>query len=93
MRIALAQMKNIGNMQDNLNKSIEQIREAAQNNADLILFPEVQLTEFFPQYEGRDASEYRLIIDSEEIQRLQNAGRECSIMTVPNIYGGKRESL
>ena len=30
MRITLAQMKNIGNMQDNLNKSIEQIREAAQ---------------------------------------------------------------
>ena len=29
MRIALAQMKNIGSMQDNLNKSIEQIREAA----------------------------------------------------------------
>lgn len=54
MRIALAQMKNIENMQDNLDKSIEQIREAAQNNADLILFPEVQLTEFFPQYEGRD---------------------------------------
>lgn len=86
MRIALAQMKNIGNMQDNLNKSIEQIREAAQNNADLILFPEVQLTEFFPQYEGRDASEYRLTIDSEEIKKLQNASRECSIMTVPNIY-------
>ncbi len=86
MRIALAQMKNIGSMQDNLDKSIEQIREAAQNNADLILFPEVQMTEFFPRYKGRDASQYRLKIDSEEIKKLQNAGRECSIMTVPNIY-------
>ena len=27
-------------------------------NADLILFPEVQLTEFFPQYEGQDAASF-----------------------------------
>ncbi len=33
MRIALAQTKKIGNMQDNLNKSIEQIREAAKNQS------------------------------------------------------------
>lgn len=31
-----------------LEKSIRAIKEAAENGADLILFPEVQLTEFFP---------------------------------------------
>ena len=36
MRIALAQMKNSGNMQDNLDKSIEFIREAAKNRADIV---------------------------------------------------------
>ena len=28
--------------------------KSGERGADLILFPEVQLTEFFPQYEGRD---------------------------------------
>ena len=36
MRIALAQMKNSGNMQDNLDKSIEFIREAVKNRADIV---------------------------------------------------------
>lgn len=86
MRIALAQMKNSGNMQDNLDKSIELIRKAAENKADLILFPEVQLTEFFPQYEGQDVTKYRLKIDSKEVKAFQNVSRECSIISVPNIY-------
>jgi len=86
MRIALAQMKNEGNIQANLDKSIEFIRKAAQNRADLILFPEVQLTEFFPQYEGQDVRKYRLKIDSEEVKKFQAVSRECSIISVPNIY-------
>lgn len=53
IRIALAQMKNKGTIQDNLDKSIEFIRQASENHASLILFPEVQLTEFFPQYKGK----------------------------------------
>ena len=42
MRIALAQMKNQGSVEANLNQSIEWMREAAEHGADLILFPEVQ---------------------------------------------------
>lgn len=41
MRIALAQMKNEGTIKDNLDKSIEFIRQASENNASLILFPKV----------------------------------------------------
>lgn len=86
MRIALAQMRNTGTMQENLEKSIEFIREAAEHNADLILFPEVQLTEFFPQYEGQNVTEYRLTIDSKEVKKLQEASREYGVISVPNIY-------
>ena len=39
MRIALAQMKNAGTINDNLDKSIKFMKEASENNADLILFP------------------------------------------------------
>lgn len=86
MRIALAQMKNEGNMKANLNKSIEYIRHAAENGADLILFPEVQLTEFFPQYEKKDVSAYCLKIDSKEVYQFQNVCKKYGISAVPNIY-------
>ena len=46
-RIALFQNKNKGSVNENLNAGISAIKEAAENGADLILFPEVQLTEFF----------------------------------------------
>lgn len=86
MRIALAQMKNEGTIQDNLDKSIEFIRQAYENHASLILFPKVQLTEFFPQYKGKDVSQYRLKFDSKEVKMLQSASERYSIISVPNIY-------
>ncbi len=49
MRLAMVQMSASGSMEQNMDKSIEAIRHAAEQGADLVLFPEVQLTEFFPQ--------------------------------------------
>ncbi|WP_461880006.1 nitrilase-related carbon-nitrogen hydrolase [Fusicatenibacter sp.] len=86
MRIALAQMRNSGNMRENLKKSIELIREAADHHADLILFPEVQLTEFFPQYEKRDVVKYRLKIDSEEVRKLQAVSRPYTNLRRKEFY-------
>ncbi len=86
MRIALAQMKNEGSIQENLRKSISCIRCAAEKGADLVLFPEVQLTEFFPQYEGKNVTEYRLSLASEEVTALRDACRENHVNAVPNIY-------
>ena len=54
MKLAMAQMANSGSVEANLEKSLSYINEAAQNGADMVLFPEVQLTEFFPQYPGQD---------------------------------------
>ena len=86
MKLALAQMKNEGTIKKNLEKSIFFIKEASENNADIILFPEVQLTEFFPQYEKQNVAKYRLQIDSEEIKSLQKACHENHIIAIPNIY-------
>lgn len=92
MKIALAQMKNEGSTSKNLEKSIRLIREAAGKKADMILFPEVQLTEFFPQYEGQDVRKYRLKIDAKEVKAIQAACKEVGIMAVPNIYLEEGES-
>jgi len=86
MKIALAQMSNAGSIDDNLAKSREIITEAAENGADIVLFPEVQFTEFFPQYEGRDVSDYRMTMDSYIVEEIRAECRKNNIMAVPNIY-------
>ena len=43
MKIALCQMKNAGTLSENLKKSIDAMKKAAECGADLILFPEVCL--------------------------------------------------
>lgn len=85
MKIALFQMANAGTISSNLDKSIQAIEEASKNNADLILFPEVQLTEFFPQYPGKDVTKYRVGLDSEIVKTFCKAAKENHIMVVPNI--------
>lgn len=86
MRLAMGQLGNAGSVQANLDKSLAAIREAAKNGADMILFPEVQLTEFFPQYEGRDVKDYGITEESDIVQAFCQTCKECRIMAVPNIY-------
>lgn len=73
MKLALCQMANAGTIDMNLEKSIAAVREAVDHHADLILFPEVQLTEFFPQYPGQDVSAYRTELDLEQAKRIRNS--------------------
>ena len=63
MKIALAQMKMTPEMEINYQKSISLIEEAAQKGASLILFPEIQLTPFFPQFKDENVSDYVMTID------------------------------
>ena len=93
MKIALCQMQMSGDAEQNRRRSLEQIALAAQAGARLILFPEVQLSPFFPQYEGRDASGYCVAWDSPVIHAFRDACRENKIYASPNFYvekDGKR---
>jgi len=85
-KIALYQMFSNGTIQANLEKSLRAVRTAAQHQSDLIFFPELQLTDFFPQYAGQDVSHYAVTLQSEIIQKFQDVCRECRIMAVPNVY-------
>ncbi len=86
MRIAMVQMSNAGSVQLNMEKSLRAIEEAARQHADLVLFPEVQLTEFFPQYAGQDVQEYQVSIESEIVRQFSEVCRKNQIMAVPNLY-------
>ena len=57
MKLAMAQMSMTGSMDENLKKSLAFCDAAA--GSDLLFFPEVQLTPFFPQYAGRPADRRR----------------------------------
>lgn len=86
MKISLAQMKMKENMIDNLKASIEYIEKAANESCDFILFPEVQLTQFFPQDSGIDATQYLVTADGEEIKAMRDACKENRIASGPNVY-------
>lgn len=86
MKLAMVQMSNAGTVEKNLEKSINAIHEAAANGADMVLFPEVQFTEFFPQYEGLDVRKYGVEKSSAIIDALRNACREANVYAVPNVY-------
>lgn len=86
MKIALIQMSNSGSVEMNLKKSLESIKEASENGADLVLFPEVQLTEFFPQYREQNVEAYEITIDSEIVNRFRECCKANNVYAVPNIY-------
>ena len=91
MKLALAQMSMQSCMEDNLKKTLAFCEEAA--GSDLLFFPEIQLSPFFPQYEKQEVSQYCLTKDSAEIAALQAKAAEHHYYFSPNVYmeqGGKR---
>ncbi len=84
MKLAMAQMRMTDSMEENLRASLEMCKAA--RGCDLLFFPEIQLTPFFPQYEKRNAGRYVLTPDSAEIRALREAARENGYYMSPNVY-------
>ncbi len=55
-KLAMAQMRMTDSIEENLQKSLNFCDEAA--DSDLLFFPEIQLSPFFPQYEKRNADQW-----------------------------------
>ena len=86
MRIALAQMKMSADVQNNYDKTLELINMAAELKADLVCFPEIQLSPFFPQRSDCDVEQYVLSEDSQYVKGICRACRENHIFAAPNLY-------
>lgn len=86
MKIAIYQNSNAGTIEKNLENSLVAIKYAGKVGADLILFPEVHLTEFFAQYERRNASAHEIMIESDIVKQFCESCKANNIMAVPNIY-------
>ena len=80
MKLALAQISMASNMQENLEKSLLFCDQA--NGTDLLFFPEIQLSPFFPQYEKRNVDCYCLQPDSVEISKIKRKSSTASLLSV-----------
>jgi N-carbamoylputrescine amidase len=92
MKLAMYQMSMSSDRKENLSKAVSAIN--AQKNNDLILFPEVMLTPFFPQYRKEDLLE-ALGLTTDDILTtpeddflhvLRDSAAAAGIYVSPNVY-------
>lgn len=84
MKLAMAQMSMTENIEQNYIKSLRMINLA--KGCDLIFFPEIQFSPFFPQYTNRHANKYLMTKEHPYIKNLQKKAKENHIYISPNFY-------
>ncbi len=87
MRLALAQLAATADRDRNLERALENAREAARRGADAIVFPELAIDRFFPCRRG-DATARRLAetVPGPTTERLAEVARELGLVIVFNLY-------
>ena len=86
MRIALIQMSMSQTFDENVEKTMGRMREAAVAGAELVCFPEIQLSPFFPQYSNTDASRYLVDMNHSAMNQIRGLCRDLRIVAFPNVY-------
>jgi predicted amidohydrolase len=86
MRLALAQYAFTSDVSANLETVLAALRDAKQRGADLVIFPELCVSPFFPQFARQDASRYAMKIDDRCIKEIQATCRQLKVMASPNVY-------
>lgn len=84
--IAIAQLAASPGLERNIATAVNAIEESAKAGADIVLFPEIHLSPFFPYHRRADAAQYLLTMDHEGVARLQAACRSAGIFALPNFY-------
>lgn len=87
MKIALVQMSMGKEISENLDKSLKYCDMA--ENCDLVFFPEIQLTPFFPQYHNICVDHYCIDMDNDALVRLC---QKASILFITKCLSGIRRS-
>ena len=90
MRIGLIQMSSGEDRQENLERALDLMGRAAQDGAQLVVFPEVVLDRFFPQVR-REACPVPPLDLAEAIpgpstERIMARSKELGLVTVFNLY-------
>lgn len=86
MRLAMAQMRMSECVQENLESSLRAMRLAKERGADLVFFPEVQLSPFFAMTPGGNADAWVSRLDGPEVAAFCAACKELALWASPNLY-------
>ena len=87
MKIALMQQHAAEDRAENLARALHNMRLAAERGAQMVVFPEVALTRFFPQVRGfSEAADWAEPIPGPTADRIAARARELSLVTVFNMY-------
>lgn len=86
MLIALAQLAFGRDIKENLTRNLHVMGEASRGGADIIVFPELCLSPFFPRIAGQDASRYAMRLDSEYVHLIRQRSRDLRLIASPNTY-------
>ena len=86
MRIALAQYALGPDLTANVAKALEFTTYARREAVDLLAYPELCVSPFFPQFPGRDAGWYANELEDQVILEFQAACRRSKLAASPNVY-------
>lgn len=84
MKLGMVQMSMGQDMKENLRKCLQYCDMA--KDCDLVFFPEIQLTPFFPQYHGTDAGRWCLDVEDDALRQFGEKAKEHQYYLSPNVY-------
>jgi len=86
-KIALAQISATDDMSANIEKGIAFVKEAADRKANIICFPELSFTKFFPQYKTRSKPfDLAVTVPGQLTDIFCDLAAEYGIVIIINVY-------
>lgn len=85
-KLAALQHAMSADIEANLDTAARLMALAAEAGARLAVFPEIQLSPFFPVRRGNDAGVYAMTADHPAFERLASLAKTHELVTVANVY-------
>ena len=87
LRIALAQVAVGPHREDNIQKALKMMAHSAQAGAELVVFPEMSIDPFFPQYRAdKRYFDWAVPVPCPLTDRFQALAADLGLATVINLY-------
>ena len=87
MKIALVQHRPTSDLERNLRRGLGAFEEAAAHGADLVVYPELAFTPFYPQRPaGPDVRQLAEPVPGPTTEAFQEAARRLGVVIVLNLY-------
>lgn len=86
IRLGLVQMAPAGDLEASTKKALAMMEEAAGRGAQIVAFPEVHLSPFFPRLPGGDASAHAVTPSHPSVAALKESCRRLGVVAFPNVY-------